>query len=298
MTYHETVLLKESIDGLDIKPGGIYVDVTFGGGGHSKEILKKIGDGKLIAFDQDEDALENTIDDKRFILINANFRFLKNFLMFHKILAVDGIIADLGISSHQIDDPERGFSTRFNSELDLRMDRKSELTAKQILAEYPVERLSKVFYDYGELKQSYQIANTIVAERKSKEIRSVDELKTVIEKFAERGKENKFYAQIFQALRIEINGEMEALKELLIQSNEVLNKGGRLVAIAYHSLEDRLVKNYMKSGNFEGTIEKDFYGNVQSPMKMVTRKPIVPSEEEIEKNKRARSGKLRIAVKN
>jgi 16S rRNA (cytosine1402-N4)-methyltransferase len=298
MTYHETVLLKESIDGLDIKSGGIYVDVTFGGGGHSKEILKKIGDGKLIAFDQDEDALENTIDDKRFTLINANFRFLKNFLMFHKVLAVDGIIADLGISSHQIDDPERGFSTRFNSELDLRMDRKSELTAKHILAEYPVEKLSKVFHDYGELKQSYQIANTIVAERKSKEIKSVDELKTVIEKFAERGKENKFYAQIFQALRIEINGEMEALKELLIQSNEVLNKGGRLVVIAYHSLEDRLVKNYMKSGNFEGTIEKDFYGNVQSPMKMVTRKPIVPSEEEIEKNKRARSGKLRIAVKN
>ena len=298
MTYHDPVLLKESVDGLDIKPDGIYVDVTFGGGGHSKEILKKLKDGKLIAFDQDEDALVNTIDDERFTLVNANFKFLKNFLMFHKALEVDGILADLGISSHQIDDPERGFSTRFNSELDLRMDRKSEITAKYILAEYPAEKLSKVFYDYAELKQSYQIANAIVTERKTKEIKSVDDLKTVIERFAERGKENKFYAKIFQALRIEINGEMDVLKELLIQSNEVLKTGGKLVVISYHSLEDRLVKNFMKSGNFACEIEKDFYGNIISPMKMITRKPIIPCEEEIERNKRARSAKLRIAVKN
>jgi len=297
MTYHDSVLLKQSVDGLDIRPNGVYVDVTFGGGGHSKEILNKLNQGKLFAFDQDEDALQNTLNDTRFTLINANFKYLKNFLRYYKIDAVDGIIADLGISSYQIDNPERGFSTRYNSELDLRMDRRNQLSAQKILSEYNEEALSKIFYEYGEIKQSRRIAQTIVSAREKNQIITVEDLKNVTAPFAERGKENKFYAQLFQSLRIEINQEMEVLKELLVQSLQVLKPNGRLVVIAYHSLEDRIVKNFMKSGNFEGAVEKDFFGNEQSPFTLITRKPIVPSESETEINKRARSAKLRIAEK-
>jgi len=298
MSYHETVLLKESIDGLDVRAGGIYIDTTFGGGGHSEEILKKIGNGRLIAFDQDEDANANAISDERFTLVNANFRFMKNFLMYHKALPVDGIIADLGISSHQIDNAERGFSLRFDAELDLRMDRKGSKSAQTVLAEYSEEALKKMFFEFGELKQAYKISKAIGQHRKAKEIATLEDLKNAIGQFAERGKENKFYAKVLQALRIEINDEMNALKELLLQSLQVLKPGGKLVVIAYHSLEDRLVKNMMKTGNFEGTITKDFYGNEESPLKMITKQPIVPGIEEIERNKRSRSAKLRIAVKS
>jgi 16S rRNA (cytosine1402-N4)-methyltransferase len=298
MMYHEPVLLQKSIDGLNINPDGVYVDVTYGGGGHSKEILNRLKGGKLIAFDQDDDALQNIIDDERLILVNANFRFIKNFLMFYKVLPVDGILADLGISSHQIDNTERGFSTRFNSELDLRMDRKSGQSAKEVLASYTEEELKKMFFEFGELSNAKSLAKAIVFEREYNEISTVNDIKKVLERYAERGRENKFYAKVFQALRIEINHEIEALDEFLKQSIEVLKPEGRLVVISYHSLEDRLVKNYMKSGNAEGTIEKDFYGHEKVPFKMITRKPLVPSEEEIEINKRARSAKLRIAIKN
>lgn len=298
MSYHEPVLSKESIDGLDVKPDGIYVDVTFGGGGHSGEILKKLETGRLVAFDQDEDALKNAFNDERFTLVNANFRFLKNFLMYYKALPVDGIIADLGISSHQIDDPDRGFSTRFDSELDLRMDRKGKLDAKNILNDYSSEEISALFFKYAEMQNAKRLANAIVQYRKDKKIHTVRDLKNAIGKFAEKGKENKFYAKVFQALRIEINNEMDSLKDMLLQSTEVLNPGGKLVVISYHSLEDRLVKNFMRAGNFEGIAEKDFYGNVITPFKMITRKPIVPGQGELDRNKRARSAKLRIAIKN
>lgn len=298
MSYHESVLSKESIDGLDVKPDGIYVDVTFGGGGHSKEILKKLETGRLVAFDQDEDVLKNALKDERFTLVNANFRFLKNFLMYYKALPVDGIIADLGISSHQIDDPDRGFSTRFDSELDLRMDRKGKLDAKDILNDYSSEEISALFFKYGEMQNAKRLANAIVRYRKDKKIHTVPDLKNAIGKFAKKGKENKFYAKVFQALRIEINNEMDSLKDMLLQSKEVLNPGGKLVVISYHSLEDRLVKNFMKAGNFEGIVEKDFYGNEITPFKMITRKPIVPGQDELDRNKRSRSAKLRIAIKN
>ena len=297
MSYHETVLLNESIQGLDVRPGGIYVDVTFGGGGHSIEILKTLENGRLIAFDQDEDVGTNLINDDRFTLVNANFRFLKNFLMFYKALPVDGIIADLGISSHQIDNAERGFSIRFDAELDLRMDRKNNLSARRVLAEYSEEDLRKVFFEFGELKQAYKIAKAIATKREVKEIVTLEDLKNAIGQYAERGKENKFYAKVLQALRIEINDEINALKELLLHSIDVLRTGGKLVVISYHSLEDRLVKNIMKTGSFEGTIEKDFFGNEKPPLKMITRQPIVPGTQEIERNKRARSAKLRIAEK-
>jgi 16S rRNA (cytosine1402-N4)-methyltransferase len=298
MSYHEPVLFKESIDGLDVKPDGIYVDVTFGGGGHSKEILKKLKTGRLVAFDQDEDVLRNALDDERFTLVNANFRFLKNFLMYYNALPVDGIIADLGISSHQIDDPDRGFSTRFNSELDLRMDRRGKLDAKDILNDYSSEEISALFFKYGEMRNAKRLANAIVQHRKDKNIHTVSDLKNAIGKFAEKGKENKFYAKVFQALRIEINNEMDSLKDMLLQSKEVLNPGGKLVVISYHSLEDRLVKSFMRAGNFEGIVEKDFYGNEITPFKMITRKPIVPGQNELDRNKRSRSAKLRIAIKN
>ncbi|MFA5782258.1 MAG: 16S rRNA (cytosine(1402)-N(4))-methyltransferase RsmH [Bacteroidales bacterium] len=298
MSYHESVLSKESIDGLDVKPDGIYVDVTFGGGGHSKEILKKLETGRLVAFDQDEDVLKNALKDERFTLVNANFRFLKNFLMYYKALPVDGIIADLGISSHQIDDPDRGFSTRFDSELDLRMDRKGKLDAKDILNDYSSEEISALFFKYGEMQNAKRLANAIVRYRKDKKIHTVPDLKNAIGKFAKKGKENKFYAKVFQALRIEINNEMDSLKDMLLQSKEVLNPGGKLVVISYHSLEDRLVKNFMRAGNFEGIVEKDFYGNEITPFKMITRKPIVPGQDELDRNKRSRSAKLRIAIKN
>lgn len=295
--YHKPVLLKESIEGLNIKPDGIYVDVTFGGGGHSKEILKQLTTGKLLAFDQDEDAIKNKIDDERFILIDQNFKYISNFLKYNKILQVDGILADLGISSHQIDEATRGFSIRFDAELDLRMDRTMQISAKDIINNYEVEQLKKIFSDYGEIENSYKLAKTIDEARNNEEIKTINQLKNTIEKCAKKGKENKYYAQVFQALRIEVNNELEVLKEMLKQTLDLLKPQGRLVVISYHSLEDRIVKNFMKMGKFEGEIEKDFYGNVLTPFKLVSRKPIYPSDEEINDNNRARSAKLRIAEK-
>ncbi|MFH1121436.1 MAG: 16S rRNA (cytosine(1402)-N(4))-methyltransferase RsmH [Bacteroidota bacterium] len=293
--YHNPVLLSECIEGLAIKPDGIYVDVTFGGGGHSRAILKNLTTGKLLAFDQDSDAMQNLPPDDRFIFINQNFKYLINFLRLYKAVPVDGILADLGISSHQIDEPERGFSTRFDAELDLRMDRKAGLSASQVVNEYPFDQLKQIFAEYGELKNAFRIARKLVETRDAEEITTTAKLKEVLLPMADRGRENKFYARIFQALRIEVNGELDALKEMLLQTLKVLKPGGRLVVMSYHSLEDRLVKNFLKTGNFEGIEHKDFYGNLISPFKPLTRKPIVPGDEEIELNNRARSAKLRIA---
>lgn len=293
--YHKPVLLKETIDLMAIKPEGTYVDVTFGGGGHSKAILDKLTTGRLIAFDQDKDALNNKIDDPRFLLINQNFKFITNFLKFYKAVPVDGILADLGISSHQIDDPERGFSTRLEGNLDLRMDQSAALSAKNIINNYNVDDLKRVFKLYGELDNAWHIAQKIINSRVEKEIILTTDLLDILKPFAERGKENKFYARVFQALRIEVNNEIGALEELLKQSVNIIKPGGRLVVISYHSLEDRLVKNFMKSGDFEGTITKDFFGNVIAPYSPVTRKPIVPDETELSENPRSRSAKLRAA---
>ncbi len=297
MEYHRTVLLKESIDGLAIVPGGNYADVTYGGGGHSREILKNLGSGHLYAFDQDEDANINKIDDDRITLINANFRFMSNFLKFYKVDKLDGIIADLGISSFQIDNPGRGFSTRFEGNLDMRMDAKGETTATSVLSAYERNELTKIFREYGELSNAHRISDRICEARNQGAVDTISKLKEILLPLAERGKENKFFAKVFQALRIEVNQEMDALKEFLIQSGELLKVGGRLVVISYHSLEDRLVKNYIKSGNFEGNVEKDFFGNPYKIFNQVTRKPIIPSGTELEENNRARSAKLRIAEK-
>lgn len=296
-TYHVPVLLNKCIEGLKINPSGIYVDVTFGGGGHSAEILKQITTGKLIAFDQDEEAKNNVIEDERFILIIANFSFLKNFLRLHNINRVDGIFADLGVSSHQIDTPERGFSTRYDSELDLRMNTKNPLTAQHVVSTYSHEELKKVFKTYGELNNAHLIANAIIKYRSEKSINTTHELRDAVINLCQKNKQNKFLAQLFQALRIEVNNEIEALKELLEQSNEVLAENGRLVILSYHSLEDRLVKNFMRSGNFEGKIEKDFYGNQQVPFELITKKPVIADEGELLTNNRSRSAKLRIAQK-
>lgn len=293
--YHQPALLTESIDGLDINPAGTYVDVTFGGGGHSKVILNNLKDGRLIAFDQDQDALNNKLDDPRFTFINQNFKFLTNFLRLYKAIPVDGILADLGISSYQIDNPVRGFSTRFDAELDLRMNQKAGISAKDIINQYTLDDLKRIFLEYGEFHNAYHISQAIISARNNSEIETTAQLKNILIKYAERGRENKFFARIFQALRIEVNNEMETLKDFLKQSTTLLKPGGRLVVISYHSLEDRLVKNFMKSGNFEGKIEKDFYGNVIAPFKSITRKPLVPSEKELEINPRSRSAKLRIA---
>jgi len=297
MEYHNPVLLKESVDGLNIKEGGVYVDVTFGGGGHSQEILSRLGDkGKLIAFDQDQDALLNRIIDSRFTLINENFRYVKRFLRFHGVKKVDGILADFGVSSHQFDIAERGFSTRFEADLDMRMNQQDELSAFNIVNEYDEERLRKMFAEYGELRQSPALAKTIVAERKSEEIKTSDQLKRVLKKYLPPRHENKILAQIYQAIRIEVNQEIEVLKEFLTQTPELLDQGGRLSFISYHSLEDRLVKRFIRSGLFEGEPEKDVFGNVEVPLKKVE-KLIVPTQEEIKLNNRARSAKLRIAEK-
>ncbi|RZS92190.1 16S rRNA (cytosine1402-N4)-methyltransferase [Aquimarina brevivitae] len=297
MEYHNTVLLNETVDGLAIKPDGVYVDVTFGGGGHSKEILKRLGPkGRLLAFDQDEDALSNVPDDERFTLIRENFRFIKRFLRFHGVKKVDGILGDFGVSSHQFDVPERGFSTRFDSDLDMRMDQTKNLSAFQVINEYEESDLRKMFYQYGELKNAPKIARAIVSKRKEKEIKTSQDLKEVLTPFLPRHREHKVLAQIYQAIRIEVNQEIEALKEFLEQTPELLKEEGRLSLISYHSLEDRLVKRYMRSGLFEGEPEKDMYGNVSVPFKKVG-KLIVPSAEEIEHNNRARSAKLRIAEK-
>ena len=297
MEYHNPVLLKETVDGLNIKPDGIYVDVTFGGGGHSKEILSRLGpNGKLFAFDQDEDALENALPDERFELINENFRFIKRFLRFHNVRQVDGILADLGVSSHQFDVPERGFSTRFDADLDMRMSKKNELNAHKIINEYDDANLRRVFLDYGELKNAPAIARVIIEAREEAPIDKTDELKTVLSRFLPDQFKNKILAQMYQAIRIEVNQEMDVLKEFLEQSLEILKPEGRLSVISYHSLEDRLVKRFMKNGMFEGEPERDFFGNFSVPFKLVG-KLIVPSDEEIKINNRARSAKLRIAEK-
>jgi 16S rRNA (cytosine1402-N4)-methyltransferase len=295
--YHRSVLLTESVDGLAIRPDGIYVDATFGGGGHAGEILKRLTNGKLYAFDQDGDALSNKPDDPRLILINNNFRYIRNFLKLYRAVPVDGILADLGISSHQIDTAERGFSTRFDAELDMRMDRRKSRSAKEVVNGCTEEQLTLIFRDYGEVRNAAKAAALIVRSRKEKPINTTGDLKTVLMSCAGKGKENKFFAQIFQSLRIEVNQEIEALKEFLLQSTDVLKRGGRLVVISYHSLEDKLVKNYFRAGNFDGVLTKDFFGNVQTPMKPVTRKATVPDETETEENSRARSAKLRIAEK-
>jgi 16S rRNA (cytosine1402-N4)-methyltransferase len=297
MEYHNPVLLQASVDGLNIKPDGVYVDVTFGGGGHSKEILSRLGpDGKLFAFDQDEDALANALPDERFTLINENFRFIKRFLRFYGLKSVDGILADLGVSSHQFDVPERGFSTRFDAELDMRMSQKNDLNAYRVINEYDEANLKRVFLDYGELKNAPVLARTIIEAREVQLIKTTDELKEVLAKYLPERVRNKILAQIYQAIRIEVNQEMDVLKEFLEQSLEVLKPEGRLSVISYHSLEDRLVKRFMKNGMFEGEPERDFYGNFSVPFKTVG-KLIVPDKEEIKLNNRARSAKLRIAEK-
>jgi len=297
MEYHNPVLLKESVDGLNIKPDGIYVDVTFGGGGHSKEILSRLGpNGKLFAFDQDEDALENALDDERFVLINENFRFIKRFLRFHNVKSVDGILADLGVSSHQFDVAERGFSTRFDAELDMRMSQKNDLNAYRVVNEYDQTNLRRVFLDYGELKNAPAIARVIIEAREEEPIKNTEQLKIVLGRFLPAHKSHKILAQMYQAIRIEVNQEMDVLKEFLEQSLEILNPGGRLSVISYHSLEDRLVKRLMKNGMFEGEPERDFFGNFSVPFKTIG-KLIVPDFQEIKINNRARSAKLRIAEK-
>ncbi|HNY06459.1 MAG TPA: 16S rRNA (cytosine(1402)-N(4))-methyltransferase RsmH [Bacteroidales bacterium] len=298
MDYHCPVMLKECIDGLNIDPKGIYVDVTFGGGGHSQEILKNITTGRLIAFDQDEEAIQNRIEDDRFLLLNQNFRYLKNFLRLYNALPVDGIIADLGVSSHQIDSPERGFSTRFDGELDLRMDKRKKLTARYVVNKYTENQLKLLFSQYGEVRNASKLANTIIHFRNEKEINSTATLKEAMATCIDKRTENKYLAQVFQALRIEVNSEMDALKDLLIQAGEVLKPGGRLVVMSYHSLEDRLVKNFFKAGNFEGVVKKDFFGNPMTPFRLINRKPIVASQDELNENNRARSSKLRIAEKH
>lgn len=297
MDYHNPVLLTEAVDGLNIKPDGVYVDVTFGGGGHSREILNRLGPkGKLFAFDQDKDALLNTLDDPRFTLINENFRYLKRFLRFYGAKEADGILADFGVSSHQFDVAERGFSTRFEADLDMRMNQDSKLSAFHVINKYDEEQIKEVLFQYGELRQAPAMARTIVEERATNEIKSSDQLKEVLKKFVKHKNEHKVLAQIYQAIRIEVNQEIEALKEFLLQSSEVLNKGGRLSCISYHSLEDRLVKRFIRNGMFEGEPERDVYGNFEVPMKKVGGL-IVPSKAEVIENSRARSAKLRVAEK-
>jgi len=297
MEYHKPVLLTETVEGLNIQPNGVYVDVTFGGGGHAKEILKRLGaEGKLIAFDQDKDALENAIDDPRFLLINENFRNLKRFLRFYGHKEVDGILGDFGVSSHQFDSPERGFSTRFEADLDMRMNRDSALSAYEVINDYAESDLRKILFRYGELRAAAGMARVIVEARAQNPITSSDQLKKTLGRFLPKHKENKILAQIYQAIRIEVNQELEALKEFLLQTQEVLKPGGRLSLISYHSLEDRLVKRFMRSGLFEGEPEKDVFGRVEVPFKLIG-KFVIPSEEEIEANNRARSAKLRVAEK-
>ncbi len=296
--YHIPALLHESVDGLNIHPDGVYVDVTFGGGGHSREILNRLGDkGKLLAFDQDDDAYQNLIDDPRFIFVKSNFRFLKNFLRYHQVDEIDGILADLGVSSHHFDDSERGFSFRLPGDLDMRMNRLTKNTAADVLNEYPLEKLSDIFFFYGELKTARKIASSIVKFREAQNIESVSDFVEIMKPFAFRERENKTLAQAFQALRIEVNDELKALEEMLAQGLQMLRPGGRFSVISYHSLEDRLVKNFFRTGNFEGELVKDFFGNVETPFELVNRKVIVPTQEEQTANSRSRSAKLRIAEK-
>ncbi len=294
--YHQPVMLQECIEGLDIKPDGIYVDVTFGGGGHSKEILKNLNkNGRLLAFDQDADAQKNLPNDDRLTFIDQNFRYLKNNCRLQGAMPVDGILADLGVSSHQFDQPERGFSIRFDANLDMRMDQSTNLTAKEVINTYSEEKLHKIFGIYGEIKNAKSLAKEIVTVRLNGPIDTVADLKLALLKLIPKGKENKYLAQVFQALRIEVNQELEALQEFLEQTVEVLKPGGRLVVMSYHSLEDRLVKNFISKGKFKGEVEKDFFGNHLKPLEAVTRKAVTATEDEIKLNNRARSAKLRIA---
>ena len=298
LTYHVPVLLKPSVDGMNIRPDGTYVDVTFGGGGHSREILSRLRDGgRLLGFDQDEDAEQNIVDNPHFIFVRSNFRYLHNFLRYHDIEEVDAILADLGVSSHHFDDSERGFSFRFDGTLDMRMNKRAGDTAADIINTYDEERLADIFYRSGEQKNSRKLASVLVKARAGQKITTIGEFLEVIKPLFGREREKKELAKVFQALRIEVNQEMEALKEMLYAATEALKPGGRLVVITYHSLEDRMVKNMMKTGNVEGKMEKDFFGNVQTPFRLVNNKVIVPDEAEIERNPRSRSAKLRIAEK-
>lgn len=296
--YHIPALLQESINGLNIKEDGTYVDVTFGGGGHSRAIMEQLGErGRLLGFDQDLDTLRNKLNDNRFTFVHSNFSFLKNFIRYYDIEAVDGILADLGVSFHHFDDAERGFSFRQDSALDMRMNRRASIDARTVLATYSEEELARLFYLYGELKQSRRIASAIVKARSNGEISTTGQLVELVSPFVRRSQEKKELAQVFQALRIEVNHEIDVLKSLLEQSLEILKPGGRLVVITYHSLEDRLVKNFMRSGNVDGKIDKDFYGRVSTPWRLVNNKVIIASEAEVESNPRSRSAKLRIAEK-
>jgi len=297
MVYHIPALLKESIEGLNIRPGGIYVDVTFGGGGHSKEILKNLETGKLVAFDQDADAASNAPKDDRLIFLDQNFRFLRNNLLFNKIEKIDGLIADLGVSFHQFDEPERGFTFRQDAPLDMRMNKSSSTSAADLLNSLEESELADIFYKYGELTNSRRIAKEIAVARTGKQLLTVNDIIDVIGKLAPFRQEHKFYAKVFQALRIAVNHEIDYLKEMLEQALEVLNPGGRLVVITYHSLEDRLVKNFMRAGNFEGEEKKDFYGNVETPFRLINKKGTTPDDEEVARNNRSRSARLRIAEK-
>ena len=297
--YHIPALLSETINGLNINPNGIYVDVTFGGGGHSREILKHLGkNGRLYSFDQDLDAQKNAIDDKRFTFVHGNFRFLRNFMHFYGIEAVDGILADLGVSSHHFDDAGRGFSFRFDSPLDMRMNQKAPFTAADILNTYEEQQLASLFRIYGELNDARQLARKIAKARESQKIETTGQLIELAKPKLGKEQEKKYWAKVFQSLRIEVNNEMRALKELLVQANELLKPDGRIAVITYHSLEDRMVKNFFRNGNFDGEAEKDFYGNIISPLEAVNNKVITPSEEEMQQNPRSRSAKLRIAKKN
>lgn len=298
LTYHVPVLLNESVDGLNIKAGGVYVDVTFGGGGHSKEILSRLPEGAhLFSFDQDADAERNIIADDKFTFVRSNFRYIKNFMRYHEVDGIDGVLADLGVSSHHFDDSERGFSFRFDGKLDMRMNQRAGKTAADIVNTYEEEALADLFYLYGELKNSRKIASAIVKARSTKALRTIEDLLNIVKPMFGREREKKELAKVFQALRIEVNQEMDALKEMLLAATELLNPGGRLSVITYHSLEDRIVKNLMKTGNCEGKEEKDFFGRSSSPYRLINNKVIVPDADEQERNPRSRSAKLRIAEK-
>ena len=295
--YHKPVLLTESVDALVSNPDGVYVDVTFGGGGHSREILSRLSEkGRLFSFDQDSDALNNAIEDPRFTLINQNFRFLENSLLMYGVVQVDGVLGDLGVSSHQFDKAERGFSIRSDAPLDMRMNKMQDIDAYKVVNEYDQEALADIFYYYGELREARKLAREIVNKRKSADIKTTEDLKKVFS-YVPAHKSNKFFAQVFQAIRIEVNQELDALKEMLMQSSNVLKKNGRLVIISYHSLEDRLVKKFLKNGMFEGEPERDVYGNYQKVFELPYRKAVVPTDEEIEDNSRARSAKMRVGIK-
>ena len=295
--YHKPVLLTESVDALVSNPDGVYVDVTFGGGGHSREILSRLSEkGRLFSFDQDSDALNNAIEDPRFTLINQNFRFLENSLLMYGVAQVDGVLGDLGVSSHQFDKAERGFSIRSDAPLDMRMNKMQDIDAYKVVNEYDEEALADIFYYYGELREARKLAREIVNKRKSADIKTTEDLKKVFS-YVPAHKSNKFFAQVFQAIRIEVNQELDALKEMLVQSSNVLKKDGRLVIISYHSLEDRLVKKFLKNGMFEGEPERDVYGNYQKVFELPNRKAVVPTDEEIEDNSRARSAKMRVGIK-